>query len=87
MLGSALELSAPLGRRSTLISTPTRQKQWRTTANSARAEDGFIEPILKQVETPSNTEYATENHGVPGSSPGPATPKIGALPKGVKQDP
>ena len=73
--------SAPLGRQSTPISIPTRQKQWRTTANSARAEYGFIEPILKQVETPTNTGYATENHGVPGSSPGPATPKIGGYRK------
>ena len=29
--------------------------------------------ILEQAEPTVNTDHATENHGVPGSSPGPAT--------------
>jgi hypothetical protein len=35
--------------------------------------------ISEQPETTVNTEHTTENHGVPGSSPGPATSGLSGI--------
>ena len=37
---------------------------------TVRRQIWFIKPILKEVETPTNTDHAPETRDVPGSSPG-----------------
>jgi hypothetical protein len=37
-----------------------------------------LQGIFERAETAVNTDHATENHGVPGSSPVPATFKLPA---------
>jgi hypothetical protein len=60
-------------RGSTPITTPTRHEQWETTRNFLCQDLADFQVVFEQSETTANMDHTTENRGVPGSSPGPAT--------------
>jgi hypothetical protein len=60
-------------RGSTPITTPTRHEQEETTRNVLCEDLANFQVVFEQSETTANMDHATENRGVPGWSPSPAT--------------